>query len=59
MYIAKKESIGGFTYFQSNENDSPRWTRDRKKAKRFETKEEALTQSNLTSLYDIILEETE
>lgn len=59
MYIAKKEGIGGFDYFQTNENDSPRWTKLKDKAKRFETKEEALTQSNLSMLYDIVLEETE
>ncbi|AFK66347.1 hypothetical protein SWPG_00098 [Synechococcus phage S-CBM2] len=58
MYIAKKEGIAGsWDYFQDNYQDSPKWTRDKSKAGRFLNPETALKQSNLSGLYDIILEE--
>lgn len=58
MYIAKREGFAGtWDYFQDNINDSPKWTKDKEKAKKFSEKEEALTQSNLSGLYTILLEE--
>lgn len=58
MYIAKREGFAGsWDYFQDNINDSPKWTRDRSQAAKFETKELALKQSNPSKLYTIIIEE--
>ena len=57
-YIAKR--IGNnceWDYFQDNYNDSPKWTRDKSRAFLFTDSKTAMTQSNLTELYDIILEE--
>jgi hypothetical protein len=57
-YIAKKKGGNSqWDYFQDNYNDSPKWTRDVSKAFRFTDPEVAVTQSNLTGLYDIVLEE--
>ena len=44
-------------YFQDNYNDSPKWTRDKSKAFLFSNPQDAMIQSNLTGLYDIVLEE--
>ena len=58
MYIAKREGFAGsWDYFQDNINDSPKWTREKAKARRFATESEALKQSNLSGLYTILLEE--
>lgn len=58
MYIAKREGFAGtWDYFQDNVNDSPKWTKDRDKARRFSDQDEALTQSNISGLYTILLEE--
>jgi hypothetical protein len=58
MYIAKKEGFAGaWDYFQDNVNDSPKWTKEREKAFRFEDKDTALSKANLSGLYKIILEE--
>ena len=58
MYIAKKEGFAGaWDYFQDNINDSPKWTKERSKACRFETKEIAMAKANLSGLYKITLEE--
>jgi hypothetical protein len=60
MYIAKKEGFAGsWDYFQDNVNDSPKWTKEKTKAKRFGTKEQAQTQSDITKLYKIIVEEVD
>ena len=57
-YIAKKKGYNAqWDYFQDNHNDSPKWTRDMSKAFIFTNYEVAKTQSNLTGLYDIVLEE--
>jgi len=57
-YIAKKKGYNSeWDYFQDNFNDSPKWTRDKSKAFIFTDSQVAMTQSNLTKLYDIILEE--
>jgi len=58
MYIAKRQGHGGFwDYFQDNENDSPKWTRDKSRAGTFLTKEDAVKHANPSGLYEIILEE--
>jgi hypothetical protein len=60
MYIAKREGFAGtWDYFQDNINDSPKWTRDKEKAKRFVTESEALSSSNVSGLYTILLEVVE
>lgn len=60
MYIAKREGFAGtWDYFQDNENDSPKWTRDISKAYRFASEKEALCRSDLTGLYTIVTEEVE
>jgi hypothetical protein len=57
-YIAKKKGYNAeWDYFQDNHNDSPKWTRDKSQAFLFTNPEVAMTQSNLTGLYDIVLEE--
>jgi hypothetical protein len=58
MYIAKKEGFAGtWDYFQDNVNDSPKWTKEKSKARRFLIKDEALEYSNVSGLYSIIIEE--
>jgi hypothetical protein len=58
MYIAKKEGIiDGWDYFQDNVNDSPKWTKEKDRAAKFDTKEQALEHANKTGLYSITLEE--
>jgi hypothetical protein len=58
MYIAKREGFAGtWDYFQDNVNDSPKWTKDKAKARRFEKEDTALAHSNVSGLYTIILEE--
>jgi hypothetical protein len=55
MFIATREVFGGQKYyFETNENDSPKWTTDIKEAKRFETVNDALTKSDVTGIYQII-----
>ena len=57
MWIAKRQAFGGeWDYFQDNFNDSPKWTKDKTRAFRFDDEQTALTQSNLTGLYEIVLE---
>jgi len=57
-YIAKKMGYNSeWDYFQDNYNDSPKWTRDKSRAFLFTDPQVAMTQSNLTGLYDIVLEE--
>jgi len=52
MYIAAREVFGGeYLYFQDNINDSPKWTGDKSKAKRFSTEKEAKIKSDKTGLY--------
>ena len=51
MYIAARETFEGYIYFQDNLNDSPKWTRDKKKAMRFESAEDAMTKSDRTGVY--------
>lgn len=51
-YIAAREGFGGeYMYFQDNINDSPKWTGDKKQAMRFDTSEDAITKSDITSVY--------
>jgi len=50
-YIAAREVFGGYLYFQDNINDSPKWTGEKSKAKRFETIEEAVKDSDITGVY--------
>jgi len=58
MYIAKKEGFAGtWDYFQDNVNDSPKWTKNKEKAKSFSSKEDALCHSNVSNLYEIYFEE--
>ena len=46
MYIAKREGFAGtWDYFQDNINDSPKWTKERSKARRFVTESDALKHS--------------
>lgn len=60
MWIAKRQGFGGdWDYFQDNYNDSPKWTTDKNRAFKFDDKQTALTQSNLTGLYEIVLEEVD
>jgi len=60
MYIAKKEGFAGsWDYFQDNINDSPKWTKEKTKAKKFDTKEQAQSQSDITKLYKIIVEKVD
>ena len=57
MYIAKREGFGGtWDYFETNINDSPKWTKDKSKAAVFVNKDEALSHANVSGLYTIILE---
>jgi len=57
MYIAKKEGFAGtWDYFQDNINDSPKWTKDKDRAKTFLSEEDALLYSNVSNLYEIHLE---
>ena len=57
MYIAKREGFGGtWDYFETNINDSPKWTKHKSKAALFSSEEEALARSNVSGLYTIILE---
>ena len=58
MWIAKRQGFAGsWDYFQDNINDSPKWTKDKSKAAKFEDKDAALSQSNLSGMYEIVLEE--
>ena len=58
MFIATREVFGGQKYyFETNENDSPKWTTDISKAKKFNTKKEAENKSDITGIYEIITEE--
>lgn len=58
MYIAKKEGYAGsWDYFQDNIDDSPKWTKEKNRAGKFSTKEEAESHANPTGLYEIIFEE--
>ena len=58
MYIAKREGFGGtWDYFETNVNDSPKWTKHKSKAAVFSTQDEAISHANLSGLYSIILEE--
>jgi hypothetical protein len=51
-YIAAREVFGGdFSYFQDNENDSPKWTGEKSKAMRFDTAEDAISKSDRTGVY--------
>jgi len=57
MYIAKREGFAGtWDYFQDNINDSPKWTKDKNKARRFVTESDAHKHSNQSGLYTILLE---
>ncbi len=57
MYIAKREGFAGtWDYFETNINDSPKWTKDKSKAAVFVNKDEALAHANVSSLYTIVLE---
>jgi hypothetical protein len=38
-------------------NDSPKWTRDKEKARRFQTKELAEAHANVSGLYTLLFEE--
>jgi len=56
MYIVYRETPGGGKlYFQTNENDSPKWTTDKSKAKQFETEQSAIAKSDITGLYELIV----
>jgi hypothetical protein len=58
MYIAKRAGlVGGWDYFQDRVGDSPKWTKDKKRARRFADDETAMSESNVTGLYEIIIEE--
>ena len=50
-YVAVREVFGGYLYFQDNENDSPKWTTDISKAKRFNKEKDALKKSDTTGVY--------
>jgi len=57
MYIAKREGFAGtWDYFQDNVNDSPKWTKDRSKARRFDSEDLAMKHANQSGLYTILLE---
>jgi len=57
MYIAKREGYGGtWDYFQDNVNDSPKWTKDKSKARKFANEDLAMKHANQSGLYTIILE---
>lgn len=58
MYIAKREGFAGtWDYFETNINDSPKWSKDKSKAAVFVNKDEALAHANVSGLYTIVLEE--
>ena len=60
MWIAKRQGFGGdWDYFQDNYDDSPKWTKDKNRAFKFGDKQTAFTQSNLTGLYEIVLEKVD
>ena len=50
-YIAARQILGGYLYFENNINDSPKWTMDKKSAMRFDTSEDALVKSDKTKVY--------
>jgi hypothetical protein len=50
-YIAARESFGSYLYFKDNINDSPKWTRDKQEAMRFNTSEDAVSKSDTTGVY--------
>jgi len=50
-YVAARQILGGYMYFENNINDSPKWTTDKKKAMRFDTSEDALIKSDKTKVY--------
>jgi hypothetical protein len=57
MYIAKREGFTGtWDYFETNVNDSPKWTKDKSKAAVFSNQDEAMAHANVSGLYTIILE---
>jgi hypothetical protein len=57
MYRAKREGFAGtWDYFQDNVNDSPKWTKDKSKARLFATEDLAMKHANQSGLYTIILE---
>ena len=57
MYIAKREGFAGtWDYFQDNVNDSPKWTKDKSKARKFANEDLAMRHANQSGLYTIILE---
>lgn len=56
MFIAKRETFGGkVLYFE----EDTKWTPEKSKAKKFNTKKEAIESSDRTGLYDLILEEVQ
>jgi hypothetical protein len=53
MYIAKREGpSGSFLYYK----EDTRWTGEKSEAKLFETECAALSESDFTGLYEVILE---
>ena len=57
MYIAKREGFAGtWDYFQDNVNDSPKWTKDKSKARMLANESLAMKHANQSGLYIIILE---
>lgn len=58
MYVVYRQVPGGGKlYFQTNEDDSPKWTTDKERAKQFATKKDALKNSDHTGIYEMIAEE--
>ena len=54
MFIAKRIAfMNEFLYFE----EDTKWTPDRSKAKQFNTKKEAIKESDRAGLYEIVLEE--
>ena len=55
MFIAKRKGnfMDNILYFQ----EDTRWSGSKETAKRFETKEEAISESDFTGLYDVETEE--
>jgi len=50
-YIAAREVFGGYLYFKTNVNESPKWTSDKSDAMRFDTSDEAVFNSDISGIY--------
>lgn len=57
MYIIYRQLPGGGRlYFESNSEDSPKWSTNKSKAQRFTTKQSGLDSADHSSLYELFSE---